>query len=133
LNDIAWYGGNSGVGFELESGEDSSHWLEKQFDHKMSGTRPVKLKMPNAWGLYDMLGNVWEWCEDHWRDSYAGAPSDGRAWLDTDASAEFRVFRGGSWFDFARNMRSAYRARRGPKYRYADLGFRCARGLREFE
>ena len=134
LDGIAWYGGNSGAGFELETGEDSSGWAEKQFDHSKAGTRPVKLKKPNAWGLYDMLGNVWEWCEDHWHESYSGAPGDGRAWLDTDASsAAYRVIRGGSWYGPARSVRSASRGRNGPQSRNDYLGFRCARGSGEFK
>ena len=133
LDGIAWYGGNSGAGFELETGEDSSGWAEKQFDHSKAGTRPVKLKKPNAWGLYDMLGNVWEWCEDHWHESYSGAPGDGRAWLDTDASsAADRVIRGGSWGGTARDVRSAYRRGYEPQSRSGGLGFRCARGPGEF-
>lgn len=134
LNDIAWYGGNSGVGFELESGYDSSNWPEKQFEHNKAGTRPVKLKKPNAWGLYDMLGNVLEWCEDHWHARYDGAPCDGSAWLDTDASsAAGRVFRGGSWSGGARYVRSASRNWFEPQFRGATLGFRCARGPSEFK
>jgi formylglycine-generating enzyme required for sulfatase activity len=126
LDPIAWYGGNSGVDFELDSGYDSSDWPEKQYPHTKAGTRPVKLKRANPWGLYDMLGNVWEWCQDHWHDDYQGAPNDGSAWEGRDAGAG-RVRRGGSWLDFARFVRAAYRRRDRPDYRDVYLGFRCAR------
>ncbi|MEO1610285.1 MAG: formylglycine-generating enzyme family protein [Pseudomonadota bacterium] len=129
LDDIAWYGGNSGVDFDLADGYDSSDWKEKQYDFGKTGTRKVGLKRPNALGLYDMLGNVLEWCEDHWHDSYKDAPVDGSAWIDADAdSAADRVVRGGSWYDFARNARSAGRVGVVPSSRDNDLGFRCARG-----
>ena len=94
LDAIAWYGGNSGVEFELDNGYDSSDWPDKQYEHTKAGTHPVGQKAPNAWGLYDMLGNVWEWCADHWHDSYAGVPLDGSAWVDKRGAAG-RVIRGG--------------------------------------
>jgi formylglycine-generating enzyme required for sulfatase activity len=127
LDAIAWYGGNSGKGFDLESGHDSSAWQDKQYSHTRAGTRPVGLKRPNQWGLHDMLGNVLEWCLDHWHDTYDGAPADGSAWLEAGKTAAERVFRGGSWFDDARDVRSAYRNRRNPAYCNVDFGFRCAR------
>ncbi len=126
LDMIAWYGGNSGVGFELENGAGSSGWEEKQFPHERAGTHPVAQKEPNPWGLYDMLGNVEEWCSDYWADSYGSAdpvqdppgPSKGSK----------RVIRGGSWYPTARSVRSAYRAWHEPGIRYDLLGFRLARG-----
>lgn len=128
LDAIAWYGGNSGKDFELEDGYDSSGWEETQYPHTKAGTRPVALKNPNPWGLYDTLGNVWEWCADHWHGSYEGAPTDGSAWLDPDAeSSARRVLRGGSWNLPARYVRAAYRVRYEPVHRGANLGFRCAR------
>lgn len=126
LDPIAWYGGNSGVDFELPDGWDSSEWQEKQYPHQKAGTRWVGLKRPNPWGLYDMLGNVWEWVEDDWHDSYQGASVDGSAWIEAERAAR-RVFRGGSWRVRARNARSAYRSGGGPDGHDDGLGFRCAR------
>jgi hypothetical protein len=72
----------------------------------------------NAWGLRDMHGNVREWCLDHWHDSYSGAPRDGSAWIDAEASATAeRVVRGGSWMDLPSEARSACRRRLPPQSR----------------
>jgi formylglycine-generating enzyme required for sulfatase activity len=65
----------------------------------------------NAWGLYDMHGNVREWCEDDWRENYNGAPSDGRAWMDKYRRASAHVVRGGFWNDAATECQSSYRER----------------------
>ena len=73
-------------------------------------TTPVGSFPPNAWGLYDMHGNVFEWCEDKYHDSYEGAPMDGSAWMRGGVS-EWRVLRGGSYFDNANALRSASRER----------------------
>jgi formylglycine-generating enzyme required for sulfatase activity len=126
LDPIAWYGGNSGVDFELDNGYHSSDWKEKQYPHTKAGTRPVKLKRANLWGLYDVLGNVWEWTQDHWHDDYRGAPTDGSAWISSDTGA-YRVLRGGSWFSDARLVRAAYRLHDRPSIRSINFGFRCAR------
>ena len=104
LDEIAWYGGNSGVGFELENGDDSSNWAKKQYPDSQSGTHPVAQKRANSFGLFDMLGNVWEWCADHWHDGYKGALADGSARPTENATAH-RVLRGGSWNNHARNVR----------------------------
>ena len=128
LDPIAWYGGNSGVGFELENGSNSGDWPEKQYSHTRAGTRPVGLKAANPWGLHDMLGNVWEWCADHWHDDYTDAPKNGSAWIDTGRrGAANRVFRGGSWLGDARDVRAAFRGHLDPAIRIDLLGFRCAR------
>ena len=125
LDPIAWYGGNSGVGFELANGYDSSDWKEQQYPNPKSGTHPVGEKQPNPWGLYDMLGNVREWVEDHWHADYSGAPTDGSAWLA--ATGASRVIRSGASDDRARNCRCAFRQRFAPAVRFDFLGFRCAR------
>jgi formylglycine-generating enzyme required for sulfatase activity len=127
LDDIAWYGGNSGHEFDHEQPEDISgyDWLsEKQYDFSTAGTRRVKQKHPNPWGLYDMLGNVWEWCRDCWRDSYDDGPQvDPQGPAASDGS--LRVFRGGGWSSVARVARSAVRNGSAPGIRSDYLGFRC--------
>ena len=99
-------------------------WYRKNSSGK---SHPVGGKDANAFGLYDMHGNVWEWVEDDWHDDYVGAPSDGSAWVD-DARAAFRVLRGGCWYDFARGVRSANRSYDEPGSRGDYFGFRFARG-----
>ena len=130
LDSIAWYGGNSGIDFDLDEGRDSSGWPEKQHEHSKAGTRPVKLKRANPWGLHDMIGNVWEWCEDEWHDSHEGASFDGlpRPPSQHDDGGSGRVLRGGSWGHGARGCRAAFRYGYAPGDRYNDLGFRPARG-----
>ena len=80
---------------------------------------------PNAFGLYDLHGNVWEWCLDHWHRNYEGAPTDGSAWVK-GGIAERRVLRGGSWDDTPGYCRSAARAFNIPDFRNQLLGFRVA-------
>ena len=63
----------------------------------------------NNFGLYDMHGNVWEWCQDSWHSNYKGAPTDGNAWLDNEKSSDRKLLRGGSWFNNPVICRSAYR------------------------
>ena len=125
LDEIAWYGGNSGVGFDLQAGRDTSDWEEKQYPHRLAGTREVALKRPNPWGLYDMLGNVDEWCSDYWADAYPVGPRIDPKGPDEGSG---RVIRGGSWFDHARYVRAAFRAWYRPDERASDLGFRLSRG-----
>jgi formylglycine-generating enzyme required for sulfatase activity len=91
-------------------------------------TTPVDhFGVANAFGLHDMHGNVWEWCQDNWHENYEGAPTDGSAWL-TDNNEAFRIGRGGSWFSSPRTCRSACRYHNVPDIRDFNIGFRvvCA-------
>ena len=81
----------------------------------------------NGFGLYDVLGNVWEWTQDCWNDSYQDAPTDGRAWENGNCSR--RVARGGSWNNEPRFLRSATRGRFTTGNRNVNLGFRVTRTL----
>jgi len=91
-------------------------------------TTPVGNFPPNAFGLHDMHGNIWEWCQDYWHDNYQRAPIDGSAWLTTALSSGLlsnsRLLRGGSWYDNPGNCRSANRHKNGARNCYNDVGFR---------
>ncbi|MFN0086520.1 MAG: SAV_2336 N-terminal domain-related protein [Blastocatellia bacterium] len=88
------------------------------------------LGLANAFGLFDMHGNVWEWCEDLWHGNYEDAPTDGSAWLSGGDSRN-RVLRGGSWADRSDLCRSAYRGHYEPDARDNDDGFRVVVGARD--
>ncbi|MBN1480813.1 SUMF1/EgtB/PvdO family nonheme iron enzyme [candidate division KSB1 bacterium] len=88
----------------------------------IGNTMPVGSYPPNAWGLYDMHGNVWEWCLDKWHNNYEDAPKEGSAWETGDNSS--RVLRSGSWDDFAPHCRSAARGYDVPDRRSIIIGFR---------
>ena len=93
----------------------------------LDGTVPVGSFEPNAFDLYDMHGNVWEWVEDCYHESYEGAPTDGRAWT-TGCDEARAVVRGGSWLYYPRFLRSAYRNRNTPSDRII-VGFRLVQDL----
>jgi formylglycine-generating enzyme required for sulfatase activity len=93
-----------------------------------SATQAVGMKMANAFGLYDMHGNVWEWVQDCYAKNYSdGQPSNGSAYQDGSCSS--RVIRGGSWRGYPQLLRSADRVRYGPTFRDVEIGFRVARTL----
>ncbi len=127
LDSIAWYGGNSGV--DYVGGVDSSGWLDKQYDHKSAGSHVVAGKAPNSLGLYDMLGNVYEWCLDRYGEYPDGAVADPVG----PKGGTFRVNRGGSWNSNARFCRSAYRSYFSPSRSWNFLGFRVAAVQTEYE
>ena len=90
-------------------------------------TAPAESFSANAWGLYDMHGNVWEWVQDCWNDSYVGAPTDGSAW--TSGECGLRMIRGGSWLYLPGYLRSAFRDWFSRSYRDGYIGFRLAQDM----
>nr|WP_271960234.1 SUMF1/EgtB/PvdO family nonheme iron enzyme [Rubripirellula sp.] len=118
------YACRAGTATKFNYGDDKSDlgdygWYSENSDRK---THPVGSKLPNAWGLYDMHGNVWEWCRDWHGDYPSGSVTDPSG----ATSSSLRVFRGGSWYYIAEICRSAIRCRDGPSLRYDDLGFRVS-------
>lgn len=124
LDEIAWYGGNGGHGYELTEGMESRGWPQKQYPHEKAGTRPVLGRKANPLGLHDMLGNVLEWCAD-WYGPYTATFEPAPA---GPLSGTSRVLRGGSWSSYARGVRAAQRYAVDPGGRDSDVGFRLARG-----
>ena len=123
LAEAEWeYAARAGTAAAYHAGDRlSPDWA----NHRGSGTKPAGSYPPNAFGLHDMHGNVWEWVEDCWNPSHAGAPANGGARLSGDCN--WRVLRGGSWLNGPESLRSAARFRTSPEERaYYINGFRVA-------
>jgi formylglycine-generating enzyme required for sulfatase activity len=114
------YGCRAGTTGDYAGDLDAMAWY---FKNSGSKTHPVGQKQPNAFGLYDMHGNVWEWCEDVWHGNYKDAPTDGSAWLSGTDSSD-RVVRGGLWGSYDDDCRSACRYKSGPSNHIVNLGVR---------
>ena len=106
------------------AGSNNLHEVAWSWENGHHQTKPVGLKMPNRLGLYDMNGNVWEWCEDTWQDNYKDAPDDGSAQLDRNEG--IRVVRGGSWISYYNYCTVSIRYYIHSNYRVNYIGFRLA-------
>ena len=121
------YAARAGSTTVFSFGNDEKQLAEYAWFVQNSGvkTQPVGLKKPNAFGLYDMHGNVWEWTQDCWNKNYSKAPKDGSAW--TTGGCSLRVVRGGSWIINPSSLRSAIRFWNSAAFRFYLNGFRVAR------
>ena len=121
LNKIAWYGGNSGEGYK-GAGWATIGWPNQAFPNKIAGPRRVGQQEANAWGLRDILGNVYEWVFDYFSVYPDGEVVDPRG----PATGSGHPYRGGAWDHYATMCRAAKSFEAVPTYRVNDLGFRVA-------
>ena len=129
IHALAWYGGNSGLEIGVENPYNTRSWPAVQFPITKAGSHRVKRRLQNPFGLYDMIGNVWEWCRDVW-DAGAYAKRQPRVEdpLATGDDGGARVMRGGSWSAQARYCRAASRSRSTPASRAGSIGLRLSAG-----
>ena len=132
-SEVEWeYACRAGTTTHFHFGETILPDLANYGETSRGGTTPLgRFQVANAFGLYDMHGQLWEWCADNWHDSYDGAPTDGIAWLDNNQN-KILVVRGGSWSSRFENCRSAYRRKRdidSPKSKNNSIGLRVVVGL----
>lgn len=112
-------------GADAAAVQEYPDWVTASCSDGYSQTAPVGSFQPNAFGLYDVLGNVWEWTLDCWNQRYSGAPADGSAWESGDCTD--RVSRGGGWMNAPGDLRSAMRSRTPLETRHSNAGFRVVR------
>ena len=135
LDNLGWYSGNCGRDFttakgcDVSKGIDISQWEGKQYPDRVGGSHPVKQKQPNAYGLYDMLGNVMEWCND-WYGSYESTPQKNPKGPKTGTE---RVNRGGSWYRDAEEVRVSSRNKFAPNGYTPEIGLRLALSINHIE
>ena len=124
------YAARAGTTTEWSFGDDESKLGNYAWFARNGGgrTQAVGQKLPNAFGLFDVHGNVWEWTQDCWHETYAGAPADGSAWT-TGCSGNYRVLRGGSWGNSPAILRSADRIWYIRGGQFSSFGFRLARDM----
>ncbi|MGD2100192.1 MAG: SUMF1/EgtB/PvdO family nonheme iron enzyme [Desulfobacterales bacterium] len=113
---------------DLTSKSPDIPWQHHECKDGFDRAAPIKQFKPNSFGLYDTLGNVWEWVEDCWHVDYKGAPGDGSAWTH-GSDCRFRILRGGSWKSEPKQVRSAYRWKTMDSIQRKTYGFRVARNL----
>lgn len=121
------YAARAGGTYSRYSGPVS--WIAWYYANSDYTTHPIAQKAPNAWGLYDMLGNVWEWVNDRYDASYYSACSSGCADPTGPSTGSARVYRGGSCYSYAWLVRAALRGNNSPGGRFGSLGFRVARSV----
>ena len=128
----AWFWGlSSSAQCRHANGRDASddyYALKLTCNDGHAKTAPVRSYLANAFGLHDMLGNVWEWVQDCWHPNYNRAPIDGTTWT-RGGNCRLRVLRGGSWWDLPDDMRAAARHWYAAGHRADEIGFRVARAL----